>query len=190
MAVGTLGIGIAIELGGIAAPIAHTVLASVVAWVAIRFRDRVAAAWAAAVGSLAVLHLVFIDYPLRSIGRTAPEGWPFASPETIVAIVMAAAVLLTGVVAWRSFKARPTTASGPWRWTADLALAAGCLGEIAIFAYVAEFELRADLRVVAWALLAVAAFGVAAVRSARPTCVACGSHPGWRAHRGWRAGRR
>jgi len=163
LAVGTLGIGIAIELGGIAAPIAHTVLASVVAWVAIRFRDRVAAAWAAAVGSLAVLHLVFVDYPLHSIGRTAPEGWPFASPETIVAIVMAAALLLIGVVAWRSFMAKPTTAPGPWRWTADLALAAGCLGEIAIFAYVAEFELGANLRVVAWAILAVAAFGVAAV---------------------------
>ncbi len=163
LAVGVLGIGIAIELGGIAAPIAHTVLASVVAWVAIRFRDRVAAAWAAAVGSLAVLHLVFVDYPLHSIGRTAPEGWPFASPETVVAIVMAAAVLLTGVVARRSFKARPSSAAGPWRWTADLALAAGCLGEIAIFAYVAEFELRADLRVVAWAVLAAAAFGVAAV---------------------------
>lgn len=163
LAVGTLGIGIAIELGGIAAPIAHTVLASVVAWVAIRFRDRVAAAWAAAVGSLAVLHFVFLDYPLHSIGRTSPEGWPFFSPEAIVAMVLATALLLTGVVARRSFKATPSTAPKPWRWTADLALAAGCLGEVAVFAYAAEFELRADLRIVAWAILAVASFGVAAV---------------------------
>jgi len=163
LAVGVLGIGIAIELGGIASPIAHTVLASVVAWVAIHFRDRVAAAWAAAVGSLAVLHFVAVEYPLWSIGRTAPEGWPFFSPETIVTIVMAAVLLTTGVVAWRSLKATPTSAAGPWRWTAELALAAGCLGEIAIFAYAAEFELWADLRVVAWAILAVAAFGVAAV---------------------------
>ena len=163
LAVGVLGIGIAIELGGIAVPIAHSVLASVVAWVAIRFRDRVAAAWAAAVGSLAVLHFVFVEYPLGAMARTALEGWPFFSPEAIVAVVMAVALLTTGVVAWRSFRARPTTAAGPWRWTAEVALAAGALGEIAVFAYAAWFELPADLRVVAWALFAVAAFGVAAV---------------------------
>jgi uncharacterized membrane protein len=163
MAVGTLAIGIAIELGGIAAPISHTVLATVVAWVAIRFRERVAAAWAAAVGSLALLHFVAVDYPLGSFARTSPAGWPFASPETIVAIVIAGALLLIGVVAWRSFNARPTTARGPWRWTADLALGAGALGEVAVFAYVAQFELRPDLRVVAWATLALAAFGVAGV---------------------------
>ena len=121
-------------------------LASVVAWVAIRFRDRVAAAWAAAVGSLAVLHFVLVEYPLGAMARMRPEGWPFFSPEAIVAVVMAVALLTTGVVAWRSFKARPTTAAGPWRWTAEVALAAGALGEIAVFAYAAWFELPADLR--------------------------------------------
>lgn len=163
LGVGVLGIGIAIELGGIAAPIAHTVLASVVAWVAIRFRDRVAAAWAAAGGSLAVLHFIAVEYPLGAMARMGPEGWPFSSPETLVAVVMAVALLTTGVVAWRSFKARPTTAAGPSRWTAELALAAGALGEIAVFAYAAAFELPAELRVFAWSLFAAAAFAVAAV---------------------------
>jgi len=129
LAAGTLAIGIAWELGGIAAPIAHTVLATVVAWVAIRFRDRSAAAWAAGIGSLAVLHLGVFEYPIGSLQRTSPEGWPFSSPEGVVAIVIAAALVLVGAVAWRSFTAaRPRR--GPL--TADLALAGGCLGAIAV----------------------------------------------------------
>ena len=58
-------------------------------------------------------------------GRRRKAG-PSPRLKAIVAVVMAAALLTTGVVAWRSFKARPTTAAGPWRWTAEVALAAGC----------------------------------------------------------------
>jgi uncharacterized membrane protein len=154
-----------LELGGIAAPIAHAVLATVVAWVAIRFRDRSAAAWAAGIGSLAVLHLVAFEYPIGSLQWTSPEGWPFASPEGIAAIVIAAAPVLVGAVAWRSFTAaRPRR--GPL--TADLALAGGCLGAIAVISYASAFEFVPDLRIVAWSILAVASFGVAAfVRSDR-----------------------
>ena len=165
LAAGTLAIGIAWELGGIAAPIAHTVLATVVAWVAIRFRDRSAAAWAAGIGSLAVLHLVAFEYPIGSLQRTSPEGWPFAAPEGIVAIVIAAALVLVGVVAWRSFTVARLH-RGPL--TANLALAGGCLGAIAVIAYGSVFEFVPYLRIVAWSILAVASFGLAAfVRSDR-----------------------
>jgi uncharacterized membrane protein len=170
VAVGTLAIGIALELGGIAAPIAHTVLATVVAWVAVRFRERAPGAWAAAVGSLAILHFVTFEYPLGALARTGPQGWPFASSEAIVAIVIAAAMLVTGVVAWRSFRAVPLRSP---LLTASLTLAGGGLGEIAVFAYASQFELRADLRIVAWAILAVTSFAIAAVvRRDRPAWLA------------------
>jgi uncharacterized membrane protein len=165
LAVGTLAIGIAWELGGIAAPIAHTLLATVVAWVAIRFRDRSAAAWAAAIGSLAVLHLVAFEYPIGSLQRTSPEGWPFAAPEGIVAIVIAAALVLVGAFAWRSFT-EARLHRGPL--TGNLALAGGCLGAITVVAYASAFEFVPDLRIVAWSILAVVSFGLAAfVRSDR-----------------------
>lgn len=160
LAAGTLAIGIATELGGIAQPIAHTALATAVAWVAIRFRDRSAAAWAAAIGSLAVLHLVAIDYPVWKIARVGSAGASFASPEWVAAIVIAAALALTGVVAWHSFTAAPLRSP---RWTAELALVGGFLGSIAVVAYGAEFELRADLRIVTWAILAVASLALAAL---------------------------
>jgi hypothetical protein len=158
MAAGTLAVGMAIELGGIARPIGETVLAAGVAWVAIRFRDRAAAASAGGIGSLALLDFVAVQYPLTEIGQSIPAGPPFASPEGIVAIVIAAAIILIGVVGWRSFRATPSGAVGP---TADLILIVGAAGAIATIAYAAAFEFAPDQRIVAWSVLAACAFGVA-----------------------------
>jgi uncharacterized membrane protein len=159
LAVGTLAIGMAMELGGIARPIGLTALAVVVAWVAIRFRDRVAAAWAGAIGSLALADFLLVQYPTSSFGRIRPDGWPFGSPEGIAAIVMAAAMLIITVVAWRSFTVAPFRNPG---WTAPLVLAGGALGAIALIAYAAAFELWADMLVAAWAGLGVVALSLAA----------------------------
>jgi uncharacterized membrane protein len=156
-ATGVLAIGIAIELGGVARPLAHTALAVAVAFVAIRFRDRMAAAWAGLAGSLA-LYDFFELYPTSAVLRNAPEGWPFASPEGIVAIVVAAAALLTAVVAWRSFSVAPLRNR---RLTPELALASGGIGAIALIAYASPVEFRADAVVIAWSVLAIAAFGLA-----------------------------
>jgi hypothetical protein len=158
LAAGTLAIGIAIELGGVARPMAHTALAVVVAWVAIRFRDRVAGAWAGAIGSLAILDFLVLYQP-ASFPRGEPEGWPFVSPEGIAAFAIAAAMLLVGFLAWRSFSAVPLRDR---RLTPDLALTGGGIGAIAVLAYASPFEFRADALVVAWAGLACAAFGLAA----------------------------
>jgi uncharacterized membrane protein len=46
--------------------------------------------------------------------------------------------------------------------TANLALTWGCLAAIGVIAYAAAFELWADMVVVAWAILALLAFGLAA----------------------------
>ncbi len=159
LGVGTLAIGIAIELGGSAPAIGNTVLATVVAWVAIRFRDPIAAGWAAAVGSLALIHLTSFEYPLGLLDATAPEGWPFVSPEGLAAIGMAAAMVLVGTLAWRSFKIAPLRTLPD---AATLALAAGCLGAIGVIAFACQFELQPDMRIVGWSALASVAFGVAA----------------------------
>jgi uncharacterized membrane protein len=167
LAAGILAIGISIELGGIASPIGNTVLATTVAWVAIRFRERSAAAWAAAIGSLAIAHLLAIDYPAVSFGQASSQGWPFTSPGGIVSVVMAAALLVVGVLAWRSFAAAPL--KGRWQLTASQALASGSLGAIAVMGYASGFEFQPDFIVVAWSALAVAASGIAAfVRRDRP----------------------
>ena len=156
-AAGVLAIGIAIELGGVARPLAHTAMAVAVAWVAIQFRDRMAAAWAMVIGSLA-LYDYSVIYPSSEFIRNQPEGVPFASPEGIVAVVMAAAALLVGVVAWRSFSASPLRNR---RLTPDLALASGGIVAIAIIAYACPIELPGYAVVVAYSVLAIAAFGLA-----------------------------
>ena len=158
-AAGILAIGIAIELGGIARPLAQTALAVGVAWVAIQFRDRMAAAWAGVIGSLALYDYFFHVYPPSAFLQNAPEGVPFASPEGIVAVVMAAAALLVAAVAWRSITRSPLRDR---RLTPDLSLAAGGIAAIAILAYACPIEFRADALAVAWSVLAVAAFGLAA----------------------------
>lgn len=160
IAAGTLAIGMAIELGGTAPPIGNAVLAVVVAWVAIRFREPAAAVLAAAIGSFSLVHLLALEYPLRQFSQTTPEGWAFASPEGIVAIVLAGAMLLVAGIAWRSFTMTPL---GTEPWTANLALVAGCLGAIGVIGYATEFEMVPALVVVAWAILAGAAFGLAAL---------------------------
>jgi hypothetical protein len=160
LAAGVLAIGIALELGGIASPIGNTVLATAVAWVAIRFRERSAAAWAAAIGSLAIAHLVAFEYPGDFFGQGSAQGWPFTSPGGIVSVVVAAALLVVGLVAWRSFTVAPL--GSRWRWTASQALAGGSLGAIAVMGYASGFEFMPDFMVVAWSILAVAAFGLAA----------------------------
>ena len=157
-ATGILAIGIAIELGGVARPLAHTALAVAVAWVAIQFRDRMAAVWAGLAATLAIYDF-FELYPTSAFIRNAPEGWPFASPDGIVAIVMTAATLLVAVVAWRSFSVAPLRNR---RLTPELALASGGIGAIALIAYASPVEFRADAVVIAWSVLAVAAFGLAA----------------------------
>jgi hypothetical protein len=167
LAAGVLAIGIAIELGGIASPISNTVLATAVAWVAIRFRERSAAAWAAAIGSLAIAHLVAFEYPIDSFGQASAQGWPFRSPGGIVSVVMAVALLVAGLLAWRSFTIAPL--GSRWRWTASQALAGGSLGAIAVMGYATGFEFPPAFMVVAWSALAVAASGIAAfVRRDRP----------------------
>ena len=128
------------------------------AFVAIQFRDRMAAAWAGLAGTLAILD--FFDlYPTSVVIRNAPEGWPFASPEGIAAVVMAAAALLTAVFAWRSFSAAPLRNR---RLTPELALACGGIGALAILAYATPAEFQAAAAVVALSVLAAAAFGLAA----------------------------
>jgi uncharacterized membrane protein len=167
LAAGILAIGIAIELGGIASPIGNTILATAVAWVAIRFRERSAAAWAAAIGSLAIAHVVAFEYPGDAFGQSSAQGWPFTSPGGIVSVVMAASLLIVAVLAWRSFTDVPLR--GPWRWTASQALAGGSLGAIAVMGYASGFEFQPDFIVVAWSALAIATSGVAAyVRRDRP----------------------
>ena len=159
LAAGTLALGMALELGGVARPIGETALAAVVAWVAIRFRDRSAALWAAAIAAVGVADLVLVQYPIHRLGRAVPEGVPFASPEAIVAIVMAAAFALVGGYAWFALR-------GPRRrrqlWTAPRALVAGCIGGLAVLAYAAAFELAPEFQVVFWSGLAALAFGIAA----------------------------
>jgi hypothetical protein len=80
---------------------------------------------------------------------------------------MAAAMLVVGVLAWRSFAAAPI--KGRWQLTASQALAGGSLGAIAVMGYASGFEFQPDFMVVAWSALAVAASGIAAfVRRDRP----------------------
>lgn len=158
VALGTLAIGMAIELGGVARPIGETALALAVAWVAIHFRDRLAAVSGAAIASVALADFVFIEYPYETLGRFRPEGWAFASPQGIVTILIAAALLAVAVIAWRSFSIAPLRDR---RWTAGVAFVGGCLGAIAVVGYAAVFELWADLLIVAWAALALAALAAA-----------------------------
>ena len=174
-AVGTLAIGMAIELGGIARPIGEMVLAAGVAWIAIRFRDRAAVASAGAIGSVALLDFVLVQYPLGEFGLVVPAGLPFVSPEGLVAIVIASGLLLIGVTGWALY--RSTASRNPWV-TADLSLVAGVSGAIATITYAAAFEFVADQRVIVWAILAVCAFGVAVFverdRKAREVAIATG----------------
>lgn len=158
LGIGVLAIAIAIELGGVARPIAFTGLAVAVAWVAVRFRDRAAAGWAAIVGAFAVADLVIVQYPFGRIGWTVPEGWPFGSPEGIVAVVMSAALIVTALIARQSFLAAP-----PRRWylTPETALAVGGVGACWILGYASVFELWPDQLVIGWSVLGAATFGLA-----------------------------
>jgi uncharacterized membrane protein len=174
VALGTLALGIALELGGIARPLAWTALALVVGWVATLNRDRLTATWAGVIGSLAIGDLVLIEYPLASFGRVRPDGVPFASPDGIVVIAMAAAAAVGGWMTWRSLAARPAR---DVRWSAEVALVAGALGAVGLLAYAAPFELFADLVVVAWSALALVVLGlfVFVTRDARASTVAAGA---------------
>jgi hypothetical protein len=100
------------------------------------------------------------QYPMERLAGLPPVGFPFASPEGIVAIVMAAALALIGVVAWTSLKAKPL--NDPI-WSARFALSLGCGGAIAVLWYAATFELPPDLRVIGWAVLGSLSFALAAV---------------------------
>lgn len=172
--IGTVVILIGLEVGGVYQPIAWTAVALGLAFVAIRFSRVDAAAGAAVVASLAVLHLALVEYPVWELGRFVepPPGLPFTSPEAIVAWILAGSSVVVGLAAARWVR-RPAGPS-PEAWAT-----AGCLGALAIVAYAVPFELAPAAIVVAWAGLAIVAFGLGWAARSSANAIAGGYAAGW-----------
>jgi uncharacterized membrane protein len=169
IAAGTLAIAIGLEFGGVYQPMAWTALAVVLAAVAIQLDDRGAALGAAAAASLAVVHLVTIDYPIVDIMVSEPTGMlPFASGAGIVLGTMVAGVVVVTALAVRMAASHRAARR---RRAAPFLLVAGMHGAFALLAYAAPFELSHAGAVVLWSILAGIAFvvGAAFVRSRAAT---------------------
>jgi uncharacterized membrane protein len=153
-AVTTLILLIGLEFGGAFQPIAWTALAVALAWSAIRFDHGPAGIGALVAGSLALLHLVYVEYPMnRARQSSPPDGLPFVGPEGIVlGIIVGAVLIVTALVA----RDPNLLARMDRRATPRLAVAVGVTACAALVAYAAPFELAASHTVVLWSALAVA----------------------------------
>jgi uncharacterized membrane protein len=114
--VALLAIAAFVQLGAPVVPLAWGAEAVALAWLAVRRRHRWSALAALAVGSLAVLHIVLLEYPLDRAGLPALE--PFAT-----AWLHPAAASLAAVLACLAVAAVVT----PIRWVRSALLGVGVL---------------------------------------------------------------
>lgn len=108
------------------------------------------------VGGLAVAHVLIVELPLRDFGNILPPEIPFTVAGAVAALVLAAAFLLSGVIAGGRDALRVAV------------LAAG-----AVVTYAIPFEVYAWAVSILWAGMAVTAIGMARVASI--------GHPAFRA---------
>ena len=163
-AIGTLAIGIGLELGGAYQPIAWAALALVIAWYGIERRHREACLAATAVGALALGHLVLVEYPLRDLLRSPflPDGnVPFASPEAVVLVLLLVVVVVVTALSIRAIR-QPGHSTAGWA-TPARARAIGTASVLGMVAYATPFEFPAPWAVLVWAVLAAGAFAIGAL---------------------------
>lgn len=100
---------------------------------------------AALAATAAIGHVLGIDAPLDQVGSAVQPAWPFVDGRTLAVAFLAVAALLAGALV-----------ANRWVLRGSGVAAAGFI------AYLMPFELEADWTVVAWAVVAAGAYGVAA----------------------------
>lgn len=139
--VASLTIAVPVHFGGPPVPVAWAAEAVALAWVAVLRRHPYSALASLILGTLAIGHLVLIEYPPTDLAAGA-GSIPFASPEGMTFAFIVGALVLAGLVV-------------PVTWVRAWFAAIGAL----LTAYVLPFGLAGPALVAGWAALATAGFG-------------------------------
>jgi hypothetical protein len=141
--VATLTMAVPVQFGGPPVPIAWAAEAVALAWVAVLRRHPYSAGVSVLLATLALGHLVAIEYGPANLAAGFSRSIPFVGPEGMTFAFMVAALAVAGLIV-------------PIAWVRAGFAAAG--GLVAI--YVFPFELSGVALVAGWAILATAAFGL------------------------------
>ncbi len=158
--VAALTMAVPIQFGGPPVPIAWAAEGVALAWIAVVRRHPYSAGVAAILGTLALGHLVLIEYSPRGLVAGFDRAIPFVGPEGMTFAFVVAALAVTGLIvriAWIR---------------AGLAVVGGL---VAI--YVFPFELSGPALVAGWMTLATAGL-VLSVRVVGPRLAAASSETG------------
>jgi uncharacterized membrane protein len=138
--VAAITMAVPIQFGATWVPVAWAAEAVALTYVATRYRHPYAAVAAVLLGSMSLLHLLAIEYPLDQVAEGIARTWPFVGPEGLTFAFLIAASVVAGVIV-------------PANW-----VRVG-LGVVAILttAYVLPFETSGTILVAAWSMLTVAA---------------------------------
>ena len=139
--VASLTIAVPVHFGGPPVPVAWAAEAVALAWVAVLRRHPYSALTSLILGTLAIGHLVLVEYPPTDLAAGA-GSIPFASPEGMTFAFIVGALVLAGLVV-------------PVTWVRAWLAAIGAL----LAAYVLPFGLTGPALVAGWAALATAGFG-------------------------------
>jgi hypothetical protein len=139
--VASLTIAVPVHVGGPPVPIAWAAEAVALAWVAVLRRHPYTALTSLILGSLAIGHLVLVEYPPADLVGGA-GSIPFAGPEGMTFAFLVGALVVAGLVV-------------PVTWVRAWLAAVGAL----LTAYVLPFGLSGPALVAGWAALATAGFG-------------------------------
>jgi hypothetical protein len=141
--VATLTMAVPVQFGGPPVPLAWAAEAVALAWVAYLRRHPYSAAVSVLLGSLAIGHLLAIEYPARDLTDGFARTWPFVGAEGMTFGFMIAALIVSAIAV-------------PIGWVrAGLAVVGGL-----VTLYVLPFELSGTALVAGWAILAVGATGL------------------------------
>ena len=141
--VATLTMAVPVQFGGPPVPIAWAAEAVALAWVAILRRHPYSAGVSVLLATLALGHLVSIEYSLADLAAGFGRTIPFVGPEGMTFAFMIAALAVAGMIiriAW-------------------VRAGFAVVGEL-VAIYVFPFELSGPALVAGWAILATAAFGL------------------------------
>src|SRR4029453_4952399 len=138
--VAAITMAVPIQFGATWVPVAWAAEAFPLTYVATRYRHPYAAVAAVLLGSMSLLHLLAIEYPLDQVAEGIARTWPFVGPEGLTFAFLVAASVVAGVIV-------------PANW-----VRVG-LGVVAILttAYVLPFETSGTILVAAWSMLTVVA---------------------------------